>query len=224
MTDSEWTAWVSRHASIYQMTRQEDKAMFAQWRREFEAMGFTGAELHAATDHITREAKGVTRWEHLEAIRDFIRSARRHESAKKRVPRVDDKPDRGTCVLCFDSGWVSGLPHLSQVTYQGWLPLVDGSTPIVVSVVCTCICGRWILEAFDARDGETKKRLRRPMTLVQYTSLNACWKQQMRDLDERRKLEQSVNATTRHADTFGALNIKAALERIVSRSAMASKS
>lgn len=175
--------------------------MFVQWRREFQAMGFTTDELHSATDYISREARGVTRWDHLQAIRDYIRRQRRVNIAKPR----ENADTFGTCDLCGNTGWAGGLPHLSQLDPSSgeWLPLVDGRPVITMAAVCTCICGRWQLDAWEERDADYKKKYRKPMTLVEYTTRNSQWKAQVRELAERRRSASESDVATRMADESG---------------------
>lgn len=207
MSTDEWIDWSTRHSLLFCLNREDDRGMLAQWRREFEAMEFTAAELHSATDFISREAKGVTRWDHLETIRDHIRQRRRSSLSAQRSTPLTGGVDRGTCDLCGNTGWAGGLPHLTQVAVDGWLPLIDGRSPITQAAVCTCLHGKWQLDAWDQQTPKYKEQYKRPMTLPQYTTLNPEWKAQVRMLSEQRLAERASDSATRDADkTGGTLN------------------
>jgi len=198
MTDADYADWADRHAALFSMGREDDAGMFLQWRREFEAMGFTVAELHGATDWISRESKGITRWDHLQAIRDHVRNGRRFAASKARA--TVGESDRGTCSKCSDTGYVCGLPHLSQLRPEGWLPLFADVPALTQAAVCTCLAGKWIYDAWNDKDQKYKDHYRKPQSLVEYTRLNPQWEAQMRDYAEQRRLKIASDSVTKHAD------------------------
>lgn len=198
MTHDEYARWMDRHAALFGMMRQEDAVMFAQWRVEFESMGFTAGELNMATDYLSREASGVTRWDHLQAIRDFIR--RRRSDASSRERRLVENDPRGQCTLCSDTGRICGLPHLSQVGPDGWAPLVTGVPPLTMAAICHCIAGKWQVDAWHERSAEFKKNYPLMMKIQQYQSRNSQWQAQLRELAELQSAKRASDELTRQAD------------------------
>ncbi len=210
MTDDDWGDWAARHASLFSMLREEDREMFRQWRVEFEAMEFTAPELHVATDFISREAVGLTRWDHLQAIRDNIRRHRSDEQEKLRREMESRADVMGTCDLCGDTGVVCGLPHLKQITVEGWAPLVTGVPPYTCGAICTCIRGKWQLDAWDKRSAEYKEKHKRSITLAEYTRVNSQWKAQLREFAELRKKQRENDAA---ADKLSKLKARPANQK-----------
>lgn len=199
-----FTSWASHHATRFGFAA-EHATMILSWHGFLSGMGYTVAELMAATDILAQPGRVPSGpWAHLEAVQVAALEARHAADRDRRLralPAPGEVPDRGECVLCQDTGLVE-VPHPKCL--DGW-PFPIAYT---AGVICSCWAGHRRLQAEETDDARRKRReasgIGKPMTLAAYEALNPTWRTQFRSYRD---------ACTEHARACRALRADTDLDR-----------
>lgn len=190
-------AWLVRHANTFGMADAQHLAMLEEWLAVFRQVGYTAAELAAATLAIALDPPRY-RTDHLRAVHEAVRNAR----ARSLAARPPD-PAAAPCELCDGDGWAI-VPH--------WQPArrAKGAT---CAVCCYCAAGRRRQQGLAER---------RPMTLEQYEAIVPLWREEAEAIADRLFAERAAEARAGHLDrTLGPLAVNPAeiVERLRRRHA-----
>jgi hypothetical protein len=153
------TLWLDLFQSMFHAnTPAWGQTLFA-WGQLFHAEGRSNSELVSAVYSVTRRSP-IPQFptQFLEAIRDELRQQDRSMAAQNESRRLDDTIP-AQCDTCSDSGWISGLPHLSSVYGPEWR-----KPRWTMAVTCFCSAG----EQLNARAAGRQTDPKNLMTFMRY--------------------------------------------------------
>jgi hypothetical protein len=178
--------WQVHHSSIFQTNEVKWSEVYRSWTLLFIREQWTDDQVTEAVLRVAMRPE-LPRFppEHLQAIRSELNAQIRQDR------ELRERAYEGTkCVTCDSTGWVLGLPELSQIVDGRWAPKL-GDTHKTVAVTCRCIRGRGRKDGI--RQHWSKDPLKAGMCLMdldEYTMKNPGYREQMEILEEVRRAER----------------------------------
>ncbi len=176
--------------------------MLSAWEDVFALSRISIAELDVAAAII---ARNPPRWrsDHLLALQSTIREGRIQQVRMERE-REEFTAGVSVCRICSSTGRVI-VPHPRFVVDGQWQENERGVS-ITAAVVCSCHCGRRLLDQVLSLSADERKRARvqMPMILADFEKICPDWAEQMRNRELAKLAEiKALNQASAHDKCFG---------------------
>lgn len=179
-------AWQVHHSSIFQTNEVKWSEVYRSWTLLFIREQWTDDQVTEAVIRVAMRPE-LPRFppEHLQAIRTELNARIRQDR------ELRERAYEGVrCARCDSTGWVLGLPELSQIVDGRWAPS-PGDTHKTVAVTCNCPRGRGRKEG--VRQHWSKDPLKAGMSLMdvdEYIMKNPGYREQLEILGDVRRSER----------------------------------
>lgn len=177
--------WADLFQMVFGANTENWGTTLESWNDLFHAEGRSNSELLAVVHSIAKR-RIIPKFapDFLQAIREELRLQDESMRANQETRRLEDLHKPTKCLLCKDSGWVCGLPHIATVFGFEWKkPRAE------MAVTCKCGLGRHI-------NGKWASAQPNPKTVMgfdEYAEKNPHWRGQLELRQKERAAEMAAN-------------------------------